>query len=192
MELLEAMQKRKSVREFNGQMPAKEEIEAVLEAAYLAPALFTTKDAHISVVTDKELLRELDAAAVKKFGKSLESMGVKNTLYDAPVYILFSGRLVEELPQGWEFLRLENIHRNVYWAMGSIMQNMQLRATSLGLSSCLVNTVVVTLFDEPELAKKAGIPEGYSPLCSIVLGKSDKISDELRKPKNEHYKVSYI
>lgn len=192
MQLLEAMQKRVSVREFNGEMPSKEQIDGVLEAAFLAPALFTTKDAHISVITDKELLRDLDAAACKKFGSALDNMGVKNTLYGAPVYILFSGKLVKELPQGWEFLRLENIHRNVYWAMGSVMQNMQLRATELGLVSCLINTVVVTLFDEPQLAKRAGIPDGYSPLCSIVLGKSDKISDELRKPKKEHYGISYI
>lgn len=192
MQLLEAMQKRKSVRKFNGETPTKEQIEAVLEAGYLAPALFTTKDAHISVITDKQLLRDLDAAACKKFGSVLDNMGVKNTLYGAPVYILFSGKLATELPQGWEFLRLENIHRNVYWAMGSVMQNMQLRATELGLASCLINTVVVTLFDEPELAKRAGIPEGYSPLCSIVLGRSDEKLDEVRNAQKEHYKISYI
>ncbi|MBE3610018.1 MULTISPECIES: nitroreductase family protein [Campylobacter] len=192
MQLLEAMQKRKSVREFNRYVPTKEEIEAVIDAGCLSPTLFTTKDAHISVITDKELLHELDAAAVKKFGGALDMMGVKNTLYDAPVYILLSGKLVEKMPQGWEFLKPENMHRNVYWAMGSVMQNMQLRATELGLSSCLVNTVVVTLFDEPELAKKAGIPDGYSPLCSIVLGKSDKNSDEPRAPNRSHYGISYI
>ncbi|MBQ6656895.1 MAG: nitroreductase family protein [Ottowia sp.] len=191
MELLEAMQKRKCVRQFNGEIPGKDEIEAILEAACLAPAVFTTKGVHISVITDKKLLGDLDAAAVRKFGKTLESMGVTNTLYDAPVYILFSGRLVEELPPGYEFLKPENMHRNVYWAMGSVLQNMQLRATSLGVSSCLVNTVVVTLFDEPELAKRAGIPQGYSPLCSMVLGKSD-FKYERRAPKKEHYQISYI
>ncbi|MGG7074012.1 nitroreductase family protein [Campylobacter sp. 9BO] len=61
MKLLEAMQKRQSVRKFSDEMPSSEEIEAVLEAGYLAPALFTTKDAHISVITDKKLLAELDA-----------------------------------------------------------------------------------------------------------------------------------
>ncbi|CAD7288426.1 nitroreductase family protein [Campylobacter suis] len=191
MKLLEAMQKRQSMRKFSDEMPSSEEIEAVLEAGYLAPALFTTKDAHISVITDKKLLAELDAAASRKFGATLDMLGVKNTLYDAPVYILISGKLVDELPKGFEFLKLENIHRNVYWAMGSVMQNMQLRAASLGLSSCLINTVVVTLFDEPELAKKAGIPDGYSPLCSIVLGKSDAEFCP-RTPKKEHYQISYI
>lgn len=48
MQLLEAMKKRRSVREFNAEVPSKEEIQAILVAAYLAPALFTTKDAHIS------------------------------------------------------------------------------------------------------------------------------------------------
>ncbi|WP_367178994.1 nitroreductase family protein [uncultured Campylobacter sp.] len=39
MQLLEAMKKRRSVREFNAEVPSKEEIQAILEAAYLAPAL---------------------------------------------------------------------------------------------------------------------------------------------------------
>ncbi|MDA3054870.1 MULTISPECIES: nitroreductase family protein [unclassified Campylobacter] len=191
MELLEAMQRRQSVRKFSDKMPSPEQIKAVLEAGFLAPALFTTKDAHISVITDKDLLRDLDAAASKKFSKMLESMGMTNTLYGAPVYVLISGRLADEVPAGFEFLHPENIHRNVYWTMGSLMQNMQLRATELGLSSCLINTVVVTLFDEPELAKRAGIPKGYSPLCSIVLGLSD-FEFKKREPKNEHYQLNFI
>ena len=191
MELLEAMQKRQSVRKFSNEMPSPEQIEAVLEAGCLAPTLFTTKDAHISIITDKELLNDLDKAACKKFAKMLEGMGMTNTLYGAPVYILVSGKLVDEVPQGFEFLRPENIHRNVYWAMGSLMQNMQLRATELGLSSCLINTVVVTLFDEPDLAKRAGIPNGYSPLCSMVLGKSDFIFEK-REPNKKHYQIDYI
>ena len=40
------------------------------------------------------------------------------------------------------------------------MRNMQLRATSLELASCPINTVVVTLFDEPILATRVGIPKG--------------------------------
>ena len=193
MQLLEAMKKRRSVREFNAEVPSKEEIQAILEAAYLAPALFTTKDAHISVITDKDLLRELDAAAVKKFGKMLENMGMKTktTLYGAPVLILLSGKLATELPKECEGAKLENLHRGIYWAMGSVMQNMQLRATSLELASCPINTVVVTLFDEPVLAARAGIPEGYSPLCSLAIGKSDAKCEE-RKPSCDHYGVSYI
>lgn len=116
MQLLEAMKKRQSVREFNAEVPSKEEIQAILEAAYLAPTLFTTKDAHISVITDKDLLRELDAAAVKKFGKMLENMGMKTktTLYGAPVLILLSGKLATELPKECEGAKLENLHRGIY------------------------------------------------------------------------------
>ncbi|WP_459814563.1 hypothetical protein [Campylobacter concisus] len=54
-----------------------------------------------------------------------------------------------------------------------------------------INTVVVTLFDEPILAARAGIPEGYSPLCSLAIGKSDAKCEE-RKPSCDHYEVSYI
>lgn len=118
-------------------------------------------------------------------------MKTKTTLYGAPVLVLLSGKLATELPKECEGAKLENLHRGIYWAMGSVMQNMQLRATSLELTSCPINTVVVTLFDEPVLAARAGIPEGYSPLCSLAIGKSDAKCEE-RKPSCDHYRVSYI
>nr|WP_314167706.1 nitroreductase family protein [uncultured Campylobacter sp.] len=37
MQLLEAMKKRRSVREFNAEVPSKEEIQAILEAAIWRP-----------------------------------------------------------------------------------------------------------------------------------------------------------
>ncbi|WP_298099001.1 nitroreductase family protein [uncultured Campylobacter sp.] len=93
-------------------------------------------------------MRELDAVAAKKFGKMLENVGMKTktTLYGAPVVVLLSGKLVTELPKEFDCVKLENLHRGIYWAMGSVMQNMQLRATSLELASCPINTVVVILF----------------------------------------------
>ncbi|MDL0089422.1 nitroreductase family protein [Campylobacter gastrosuis] len=192
MQILEAMQKRRCVRKFNDETPNKEQIEAVLEAGFLAPAVFTTKDAIFSVITDKNLFKTLDEAALKRFAPLLENMGMsaKTTLYDAPVYIIISGKLATSVPPECVGATLANIHANTYWAAGSIMQNMQLRATSLGLSSCLINSVVVTLLNEPELKKLAKIPDDYSPLCSIVLGKSDE-TPESNAPKSEHYKVIY-
>ena len=71
------------------------------------------------------------------------------------------------------------------------MQNMRLRATSLELASYPINTVVVTLFDEPILAAGAGIHEGYLPLCSLVIRKSDAKCEE-HKPSCDYYGVSYI
>ena len=82
-------------------------------------------------------MSKLDAAAVKKFGKMFENMEmkIKTTLYGAPILILILGKLATKLPKERESAKLENLHRGIYWGMGSVMQNMQLRATSLELVS---------------------------------------------------------
>lgn len=138
-------------------------------------------------------MSELDAAAVKKFGKMLENMEIKTktTLYGAPILILILGKLATKLLKERESAKLENLHRGIYWGMGSVMQNMQLRATSLELVSYPINTVVITLFDEPILAAGVGIHEGYSPLCSLAIGKSDAKCEKY-KPSCDYYGVSYI
>ena len=53
---------------------------------------------------DKYLLSELDAAAVKKFGKILKNMEMKTktTLYGTSVLILLSDKLATELPKECE------------------------------------------------------------------------------------------
>ncbi|CAD7289058.1 hypothetical protein LMG7974_01314 [Campylobacter majalis] len=43
MNLVEAMQKRISLRDFTDYMPSKEEIDAILEAIYHAPVVFMSK-----------------------------------------------------------------------------------------------------------------------------------------------------
>lgn len=95
MQILQAMQKRRCVRKFNDEAPSKEQIQAVLEAGFLAPAVFTTKDAIFSLITDKNLLKTLDEATLKRFTPLLENIGMsaKTTLYDAPVYIIVLGKL---------------------------------------------------------------------------------------------------
>ena len=54
-------------------------------------------------------MSELDAAAVKKFGKILKNMEMKTktTLYGAPVLILLSGKLATELPKECEGAKLK-------------------------------------------------------------------------------------
>ncbi|MBE3606925.1 hypothetical protein CCAL13119_08275 [Campylobacter sp. RM13119] len=46
MQLLEAMQKRKSVREFNRYVPTKEEIEAVIGRVFVADTIYDKRCSH--------------------------------------------------------------------------------------------------------------------------------------------------
>ncbi|MGG7048797.1 MULTISPECIES: nitroreductase family protein [unclassified Campylobacter] len=80
MKLLEAMQKRISLRDFTDYVPSKEEIDAILEAIYYAPVVFISKNTHISVITDKVVLKQLDELGVSRYGKPLN---ISSVLYNA-------------------------------------------------------------------------------------------------------------
>lgn len=189
MEFLEAMKKRTSLRDFTDYMPTKAEIEAILEAIYYAPIVFMSKNAHISVVTNKEVLAELDALGTSKYGKPLN---VNSVLYGAPVYFVISARLVDEIPAAFEgIVTAEFANRSLYWTAGTMMQNIQLRATDLGLATCPANGPIVGLLEDHDLARKIGIPEGYTPLASVMLGKSNTAYKE-RAGSKDNYQISFI
>ncbi len=59
----------------------------------------------------------------------------------------------EENPQA------ARMNENLYWNVGSIIENMELQATALGLASCGINTTVVAMRDKPDVRKALGIPE---------------------------------
>ena len=59
----------------------------------------------------------------------------------------------EENPQS------ARMNENLYWNVGSIIENMELQATALGLASCGINTTVVAMRDKPDVRKALGIPE---------------------------------
>ncbi|MGH1600503.1 nitroreductase family protein [Campylobacter majalis] len=187
MMLNEAIRKRASVREFNGDMPSDDEISQIIDAAYLAPLTMTSKNSHISVISDKKLLKQLDECGFKKFGKILN---VETSLYNAPVLILISGKIIDTPPLGWG-VDAEVFNRNLFWTMGSVVQNMHLSAVALGLAACPINTVVIGLHDRPELMKRAGVPDGYLPLCSLAVGKTEYKYSE-KKINAENFSISYL
>lgn len=189
MELFNAMKRRTSLRDFTAYMPTQTEIEAMLEAIYYAPVVFMTNNAHISVITDKSVLAELDALGVSKYGKPL---GVNSVLYGAPVYFVVSAKLVDEVPAAFEgVVTPEFCNRSMYWTIGTAVQNMQLRAVELGLATCPANGPVVGLIEDDKLARKIGIPEGYTPLTSIMFGKSRTEYKE-REGSKDNYQLSFI
>lgn len=187
MQLDQAIAQRQSVREFNGQKTSKDELSQILNAAICAPQTMINKGTHISVISDAALLNELNDIGVAKFG---EKLGVKSALYGAPTLILASAKLCENAPEGWG-VGAEVFNRNLYWSMGSLIQNMHLKAVDLGLGACPINTIVVALFEHPELAKRAGIPEGYSPLCALAVGKSSH-KYATREPNQDHFVINFI
>ena len=73
------------------------------------------------------------------------------------------------------------MHDNLFWDVGSIIENMELQATALGLASCGINTTVVAMRSRPDVRKALGIPDGYDALASVIIGYYDTEYPERRR-----------
>lgn len=184
MELFEVMKKRASFRRFKPEIPGDDEIGTVLDAAYLAPHL-KMHDMRLHVITNPELLAE-----VQENGERFNQQNNSMYMYGAPVWILVSAIERQEGIPNTPYTA-DMCRGNLYWTLGSLIQNMQLAATSIGLGSCAINTTVVALRDNPELACKLGVPEGHMPIGSMVLGYTD-ISVKERTVKKNLFPTDFI
>jgi len=156
MNTLEAIFSRKSVRKFTG-MVTDEELNTIVKAAYAAPvgrAMY--QNMHLTVITNKELLDKIDKA-----GAALFNNPNIHPLYEAPVLIIVSTK-----PSGFS----PNVD---YSNCACIVQNMALAAVELGLGACHIWGAVDALNRNAELMKKLGLPEGFTPCCGLILGKTD-------------------
>lgn len=183
----EILTHRVSTRKYNDRMPDDAAIQKVIDAALLSPIVRWHK-LHLSVVTSKEAMNLADEAAAEIFAAPNAPVKMPRPyLYGAPVWIILSGKIYTEA----ENPQAKLMNDNLFWNVGSIIENMELQATALGLASCGINTTVVAMRDKPEVKKAVGIPEGYDALASVVIGYSDVDLPE-RKVKPELIPVSYV
>lgn len=173
MELKEAMNIRKSVRSYTGEPVSKEQLDAILTAAYEAPVGMGKYDSiHLTVITDKDLLSEIDACAAKFFGNP--SM---HPLYGAPMLIVISSDSVNNVASA-----------NV----GFILQNMSLAAVEQGVGHCDIYGAIAALAQDKELLAKLQLPEGFTPLGALDLGKTDETYSRREIPDAHRFSLNEI
>ena len=59
-----------------------------------------------------------------------------------------------------------------------IVQNMALEAVELGLGTCHIWGAVRAINADPSLIGKLGLPEGFTPVCGAIFGKSETPYEE--------------
>ena len=189
MEFEQVLTKRVSTRKYNDKMPSDEMIRKVLDAALLAPVVHLHK-LHLSVVTSRDVMNLAEDAADEIFARPDAAIKMPRPyMYDAPVWIILSGKIHDESEMPEAQADLMNV--NLFWNVGSIIENMELQAAALGLASCGINTTVVAMRGRPDVRKALGIPDGFDALASVIIGYTDMEIHE-RKVKPELIPVSYI
>ena len=174
MNTLESIFSRKSVRSFTGK-PTEDELKTILKAAYASPiGRAKYENVHLTVITNQELLDKIDTIAAAFF-RNPEI----HPMYNAPVYIVVSAKL-------------SNPADNVgYSNCAIVVENMALAAVEMGLGACHIWGATIALSQNKELLKELNLPEGFTPCCGIILGKTEEIYTEREVPDNR-IQTAYI
>ena len=180
---LDVIKERRSIRKFKPEQIKEEELQAIIEAGLYAPSAINKQSWNFTGIQNKEILDELNVAT-KNVAKNLENemlrkMGSNekyNCFYHAPTVILVSGKDNE---------------RSKVIDCSAATQNMLLAAEALNIGSCWVELVSLAFVgpQAQELREKLNLPEGYTPLYSVLLGYKDMEGKAAPRKENT---VQYI
>ncbi len=159
--VLDTIRSRRSVRAYQDTLLKKEDLKAIVEAGTWAPTGHNQQPWHFAVVQDRALLAEANTKAkavmvnidvdwIKKMGASPDV----DITHGAPVLIIVSsvaGAITGPAD------------------CTAAMENMMIAAQSLGIGSCWMG-LINFVFDDAELMKRLGVPEGYRPQQAAVFG----------------------
>jgi len=181
-ETLKNIAMRNSCRDFADTPLEEWQVKALVNAALAAPSAMNKQPWHITVVTDKDVIDEMDKEGVavmaadkdKTYYERIMERGGK-LFYNAPCLIAISCDKSD-------------------WALldsGILCQNIVLAAQAMELGSCIVGLLRVPLSGPrgDEFKKTLQFPEGYDFAVSILVGtvKTGKVPHDL-----DLSKVSFV
>ena len=172
-EIIKAMEERRSIRKFKPDMPAKEDLEQIIEAGLYA-ANGMGKQATITIAVTNKKLRDRLSAINAKIGGWKEGF---DPFYGAPVVLIVLGQ--------------KDCPTHVY--DGSlVMGNLMLAAHELGVGSCWIHRAKEEFETEfgKELLKSLGIEGKYEGIGHCVLGYPE--GDYPKAPERKENRVYSI
>lgn len=172
MELSNAIFTRCSCRAYTDQAVSQEHLDAVLDAANAAPVgMGAYGSVQLTVLRNPEFLAALRQATREFMHRE------DDPLYGAPVLILVSAK--PAMPPTIEFQNT-----------GTILENVMLTATDLGLGSVYLMGAIAALNTKPELVAQLKLPEGFVPIAAAALGHPAQPAAE--RPASRKIPLSYL
>jgi len=164
MEVLEAILKRRSVRNFEKKEIEKEKIEKLKEALIWAPSAGNLQARKFYFVFDEEIKKKLAKAALNQ-----------NFIAKAPLVIIGCCDL-EKI--SWYGERGKNLY--TICDVSAAIENLMLVATSEGLGTCWVGA-----FDESEVSKILKLPKNERPIVIVPVGFPKEIPSPPEREEKE-------
>jgi len=160
VDILQAINSRKSVRSFSDKKVESEKVTDILEMARLAPSFFNRQDWRFVIVQDEKTKRNL-----VDIGKS------PSFITESPIVIVGCGKPIEHITSS---------DQSSYIIDTVIALNhVTLAAVEHGLGSCWVS-----IFDEKKVKEILDIPEEIRVIALLALGypKDNSVSEKRRIP----------
>jgi nitroreductase len=171
MDILEAINKRQSIRAYKT-LPVDDKIlNTILDAGRLAPSWANSQTWRFIVVKDRNIIAQLLENAVAPGNRA------SNSFKQAPVVIAACAELNNAGFRDGQ----PTTDKGGYWYMfdaGLAMENMVLTATSFGLG-----TVFVGRMDSKKAESILDVPSGFACVILMVLGYPDE--QPVRRPRKE-------
>ncbi len=180
MEALECIKTRRSIRKFKEEPVARETLNAIVEAASMAPSWKNTQISRYHIVENKDILKEIADNCVLDFEFN------QKTISRAPQLVVVS---MIEKRCGYEKDGSYTTSKEDRWEMfdaGIASQTFCLAAHDMG-----VGTVILGIFDEDKIAKAISLPEGQKVAALIAMGYPNQ-ECEAPKRKTVEELVNYI
>lgn len=174
MELKQVLRARRSCRAYKPDQITPEELNAILEAAALAPVGMGRNDRELlRVVQNPDILNALNA----DFAASIGNVAACAT-YNAPTVIFVLGRRDDP-----DMMLGANA--------ACIVENMCLAATDLGLGNVYLMGICRELKDSAQAAALLKIPAEYRLVSAVAVGYPAQ-EIEVREPDLDRYKTSFV
>ena len=175
MEVLQAIENRRSHRAYQAKQIPEEVLQKILKAGLQSPSARNHQPWHFSVVQDAALLQEVHDEAARMMGKNGSPRFVDpkfQIFYYAPTAIFIFGE------------------KNFDWTgvdCGIAVENMALAAEGLGIGNVILGLPKAAFMGEKadELRAKLQCPEGYDFVIALALGYATDTKDahDLREEK---------
>jgi nitroreductase len=172
MDVLEAINGRRSVRAFKSDDVPSETVEKLIDAARRAPSAGNIQSWEFVIVRESRIKRRLAEAALHQ-----------SFIEDAPVVVVVCAN------ENHSFQGYGDRGRDLYCIQdtAAATQNLLLYAYDLGLGTCWIGA-----FKEDEAKKVLKIPDGIRPVAIIPVGYPAEVPQQRsRRPMNSflHYEI---
>lgn len=165
MELMEAIKKRHSVRNFKEDEIAEPDLEKILEAACLAPTAGNMQAWRFVVVRNKITKRDLGISALNQMWMA-----------KAPVILV----ICADMARAERFYGERGKTLYALQDTAAAAQNILLTAVSLGMGGCWIGA-----FSEPRVSKILDLSHSVRPLAMLPIGYTDEKVESSSRLKPE-------